>query len=271
MAPAPARGHLPFWEHPRAMSVEYERRGAAAVVTIDRQERRNAVDGQTAERLAAAYDRFEADDGARAMVLTGAGGVAFSAGGDLKAIETYAGRLDDPRGPLGFTRRTPSKPAIAAISGWCLAGGLELALWCDLRIAAEGSTFGFPERRWGVPLIDGGTQRLPRIVGLGRALDLILTGRMVDSDEALAMGLLTELVPAGRHLERSLEIAEALARFPQDTMLADRSAAIGALGMTLESGLALEARSGRATMETAWRGAQRFVGGQGRGGDGAGV
>src|ERR671937_3059493 len=196
------------------MAVDYERVGTAAVVTIDRQERRNAVDGPTAELLQEAYDRFEADDEARVMVLTGAGGVAFCAGADLKAIESFGPRMDDPRGPLGFTRDTASKPTIAAISGWCLAGGLELALWCDLRIATQESALGFPERRWGVPLVDGGMQRLPRIVGLGRALDLILTGRIVDADEALAMGLLTEIVPAGRHVERALEFAEALAGFP---------------------------------------------------------
>ena len=160
-------------------AVRYERVGAAAVLTIDRQDRRNAVDGPTAHLLADGYERFEADEEARALILTGAGDVAFCAGADLKAIESFAPRLDLPGGPLGFTRRIASKPTIAAISGWCLAGGLELALWCDLRIAAAGSTLGFPERRWGVPLIDGGTQRLPRIVGLGRALDMILTGRMV--------------------------------------------------------------------------------------------
>src|ERR671923_2085540 len=215
------------------MSVEYVRLGAAAVVTIDRQERRNAVDGPTADLLQQAYDRFEADDDARVMVLTGAGGVAFCAGADLKAIESLGPRLEDPRGPLGFTRVTPTKPTIAAISGWCLAGGLELALWCDLRIAAESAALGFPERRWGVPLIDGGIQRLPRIVGLGRALDLILTGRIVESSEALEMGLVTEVVPDGRHRDRALEIVEGLAAFPQDTMLADRRAAIEGLGMKL--------------------------------------
>src|ERR671930_136418 len=192
------------------MDVEYERVGAAAVVTIDRQERRNAVDGPTAELLQESYDRFDADDDARVMVLTGAGGVAFCAGADLKAIESFGPRMDDPRGPLGFTRITPSKPTIAAISGWCLAGGLELALWCDLRIATESAALGFPERRWGVPLVDGGTQRLPRVVGLGRSLDLILSGRIVDSDEALAMGLVTQVVAPGRHLERALEMAEGL-------------------------------------------------------------
>src|SRR3954468_6101548 len=205
-----------------AEPVRYERVGAAAVVTLDRPQRRNAVDGPTAEALHAALERFEADDAARVMVLTGAGGVAFCAGADLKAVDTFAGRLDDPAGPLGFTRLMPEKPTIAAIDGWCLAGGLELALWCDLRIASEGSTLGFPERRWGVPLIDGGTQRLPRIVGLGRALELILTGRMVPVDEAHAIGLVNEVVAPGGALGRALEYAEALAAFPQETMLADR-------------------------------------------------
>ena len=181
--------------------VRYERVGAAAVLTIDRPHRRNAVDGPTAERLLEGVEAFEADDGARVLVLTGAGAISFCSGADLKALDTYAGRLSLPDGPMGFTRRTPTKPTIAAIGGWCLAGGLELALWCDLRVAAEGSMLGFPERRWGVPLIDGGTQRLPRIVGLGRALDLILSGRLVGTEEALAMGLLTEVVPAGEHLD----------------------------------------------------------------------
>jgi enoyl-CoA hydratase len=251
--------------------VRYERVGAAAVLTIDRPHRRNAVDGPTAERLLQGVEAFEADEGARVLVLTGAGGVSFCAGADLKAIETYAGRLEDPNGPMGFTRRTPTKPTIAAIGGWCLAGGLELALWCDLRVAAQGSTLGFPERRWGVPLIDGGTQRLPRIVGMGRALDLILTGRLVATDEALAMGLLTEVVPAGEHLARALEMAEGLAAFPQETMLADRRAALEGLGRPLADGLALEAQAGPTVFADAVAGAARFAGGEGRGGAGAGV
>jgi enoyl-CoA hydratase/carnithine racemase len=254
-----------------AHQVRYERVGAAAVLTIDRPERRNAVDGPTAEGLKQGYARFEQDDEARVLVLTGAGDVAFSAGADLKALDTLSTRIPDRDGPLGFTRLTPSKPTIAAISGWCLAGGLELALWCDLRIAAEGSKLGFPERRWGVPLIDGGTQRLPRIVGLGRGLDLILTGRIVESEEALAMGLLTEVVPAGRHLERALEMAEGLASFPQQTMLADRRAAIEGFGLPLEAALALEAQSGLETLTVAQQGAARFAEGEGRGGAGAGV
>ena len=228
--------------------VSYERTGTAAVVTIDRPERRNAVDGPTAAKLLAAYERFAADDGARVMVLTGAGEQAFCAGADLKALETL--NPDAPGGPMGFTRITPVKPAIAAIRGWCVAGGLELALWCDLRIARDDARFGCLERRWGVPLIDGGTQRLPRVVGLGRALDLILTGREVDAAEALTMGLVNEVVPDP--LARALELAEAIAAFPQDTMLSDREATLAA------GGLALEARLGRERIATALEGAQRF-------------
>jgi len=251
--------------------VRYERVGSAALITIDRQHRRNAVDGPTAEALHEAYLRFEEDGEARALVLTGAGGIAFCAGADLKATHTFGDRLSNPEGPMGFTRLTASKPTIAAISGFCLAGGLELALWCDLRIAAEGSTLGYPERRWGVPLIDGGTQRLPRIVGLGRALDLILTGRMIGAEEALAMGLLNEVVAPGAHLERAIALAEGLARFPQRTMLADRRATIEGLGMTLEQGLALEAQAGPEVFEDGVRGAARFAAGEGRGGEGAGA
>jgi enoyl-CoA hydratase len=251
--------------------VRYERIGASALVTIDRPERRNAVDGPTAEALKAAYDAFEADDDARVMVLTGAGGIAFCAGADLKAIDTYAPRLGLAEGPMGFTRLTPSKPTIAAIDGFCLAGGLELALWCDLRIATEGSSFGCPERRWGVPLIDGGTQRLPRIVGLGRALDLILSGRIIDAAEAERFGLLTEVVAAGGAVTRALEWAEGLAAFPRETMLADRRAALGGVGLTLEAGLALEAEAAAPTFGVAVAGAARFAGGEGRGGAGAGV
>jgi enoyl-CoA hydratase len=204
-------------------------------------------------------------------VLTGAGPEAFCAGADLKNIESLGPRLELDEGPLGFTRLTPSKPTIAAISGWCLAGGLELALWCDLRIATADSKLGFPERRWGVPLIDGGTQRLPRIVGMGRALDMILTGRIVGAQEASEMGLVTEIVDDGCHVQRALEYAEGLAAFPQETMLADRRAAIEGFGLPLEEGLKLEAESALPTREVAWRGAARFAGGEGRGGKGAGV
>jgi enoyl-CoA hydratase len=250
-----------------APPVRYERPGSAALVTIDRPERRNAVDGATAEALFECFERFEADDDARVMILTGAGEIAFCAGADLKAIET----LDPtrPGGPLGFTHLTPSKPTIAAVSGWCTAGGVELALWCDLRIAAEGSTFGLFERRWGVPLIDGGTQRLPRLIGMGRALELILTGRPVEAEEARRIGLVNEVVPAGRHVERALELAGRLAGFPQETMLADRRAALEGVGLTFEEGLALERRLGVPMSVIGAQGAARFAAGEGR--HGAGV
>jgi enoyl-CoA hydratase len=253
------------------MAVTYERRGVAAVLTIDRPGRRNAVDGPAAEALRAGYEAFVADPGARVLVLTGAGADAFCAGADLTALDTLAPRLLDPGGPLGFTRLASPKPTVAAIEGWCVAGGLELALWCDLRIAGEGARLGCTERRWGVPLVDGGTQRLPRTIGMGRALDLILSGRIVAHAEAHAIGLVTEVVPAGEALPRALAYAEALALFPQPALLADRAAALAGAGLPLEEGLALEAAAGPAVMDSAAAGAARFAGGEGRGGAGAGV
>jgi enoyl-CoA hydratase len=254
------------------MNVSFEVRDRTAVVTIDRPEVRNAVDEVTASELVAAFERFEADDALDVAILYGAGG-NFCAGADLKEVATGTARSlsEDGPGPMGPTRMLLSKPVIAAVEGYAVAGGLELALWCDLRIATQNSGLGFPERRWGVPLVDGGTQRLPRIVGLGRALDMILTGRIVDADEALSMGLLTEVVPAGTHVQRALEFAEGLASFPQDTMLADRRAAIEGIGLTFEEGLRLEAENGGPTQATAWAGAARFSGGEGRGGTGSGV
>ena len=273
--------------------VSYVRVGSAAVLTITRPERRNAVDDETAAELLDGFHRFEADDEARALVLTGEGPEAFCAGADLKAFaeraqaflgdhpegsspeareEAIAAWLDQrPDGPLGFTRLQASKPTIAAISGWALAGGLELALWCDLRVATEDARLGFTERRFGVPLIDGGTQRLPRIVGVGRALEMILTGRVIDAAEALDWGMVTEVVGVGAHLERALEIAEGLAAFPQTTMLSDRRAAIEGIGLPFADGLALEAQLGRDSVITGAAGAARFAAGEGRGGTGAGV
>lgn len=245
--------------------VRYERHGAAAVLTIDRPGRRNAVDAATASALRQGLEDFEADEEARVLILTGAGGEAFCAGADLKAIDLD---VDDPGGPMGFSRLTPSKPTIAAIDGWCLAGGLELALWCDLRIATPQSTFGCFERRWGVPLIDGGTQRLPRVVGMGRALELILTGRAIEAEEAQRIGLVNEMTAPGAHLERSLELAERLADFPQETMLSDRRAALEGAGLPLAEGLELERRLGREVLDVAARGAARFAAGEGRGGEG---
>jgi enoyl-CoA hydratase len=267
------------------MKVAYERAGAAAVLTITRPERRNAVDDETAALLLDRFREFEADDEARVLVLTGEGPEAFCAGADLKAFAEKAEQfgsadpaaavgswLDErPDGPLGFSRLAASKPTIAAISGWCLAGGLELALWCDLRIATDTAKLGFTERRFGVPLIDGGTQRLPRIVGMGRALEMILTGRVIDAPEALSWGLVTEVVAPGTHLERALEIAEGLARFPQRTMLSDRRAALEGAGLPFAEGLALEAELGRDSVITGAAGAARFAAGEGRGAEGAGV
>ncbi len=266
-------------------NTRYERRGAAAVLTITRPERRNAVDAATAAELRGAYGRFVADDEARVMVVTGEGPEAFCAGADLKAVAEQGAEFtgDDPAaavgewldstpdGPMGFTRLTSPKPTIAAISGYALAGGLEVALWCDLRIATSTSRLGYPERRWGVPLIDGGTQRLPLVVGMGRALDLILTGRIIEADEAHAWGLVNEVVEPEAHLDRALEIAEGLASFPQPTMLSDRLAAIEGAGMPLEAALELEARLGRDSVITGVLGAARFARGEGRGGEGAGV
>jgi enoyl-CoA hydratase len=245
--------------------LRYERIGAAAVITIDRPARRNAIDAAAARGFREGLREFEADGEARVLVLTGAGGAAFCAGADLKAMDLD---VTHPDGPMGPTRLTPSKPAIAAIDGWCLAGGVELALWCDLRIATPSSTFGLFERRWGVPLLDGGTQRLPRTVGIGRALELILTGRSVDAEEAHRIGLVNEIVPSGKHLERALELAERLAAFPQETMLADRRAAIEGFGLPLEEGIALERRLGGEVLEVAVRGAARFAAGEGRHGEG---
>jgi enoyl-CoA hydratase len=245
--------------------VRYERRGSAAVLTVDRPQRRNAIDAAAAAALREGLEQFEADEDARVLILTGAGGEAFCAGADLKALDLD---VDDPAGPMGFSRLTPSKPTIAAIDGWCLAGGLELALWCDLRIATPGSVFGCFERRWGVPLVDGGTQRLPRVVGMGRALEMILTGRPVAAEEAHRIGLINEVVEPGAHLERSLELAERLASFPQETMLSDRRAALEGASLPLAEGLELERRLGREVLGVAVSGAARFASGEGRHGQG---
>jgi enoyl-CoA hydratase len=244
--------------------VRYERHEAAAVLTIDRPHRRNAIDAAAAAALGRGLEAFEADEAARVLILTGRG-EAFCAGADLKALDLD---VDDPGGPLGFTRRTPSKPAIAAIDGWCLAGGLELALWCDLRVATPRSVFGCFERRWGVPLIDGGTQRLPRVVGMGRALEMILSGRPVEAAEAERIGLVNELTEPEGHLDRAFALAGRIASFPQETMLSDRRAALEGAGMPLADGLELERRLGREVLEVAARGAARFAGGEGRGGRG---
>ncbi len=245
------------------MAVTYRLQGAVALITIERPERRNAVDGATAAALGDAWRRFAADPQAAVGVLAGAGG-HFSAGADLKAFDL----ADDPGGFLGFSRLAVAKPTIAAVRGYCVAGGLEMALWCDLRVAADDAVFGCFERRWGVPLVDGGTQRLPRIVGLGRALDMILTGRPVDAGEALAMGLANRVVPAGEEVAAALELAATIASFPQATVRSDRAAVYEGLGVPPAAGLAVERRVGTGVLATAAEGAARFAAGSGRHGQG---
>lgn len=252
-------------------SVRTERHDETLVVTIQRPEARNAVDGPTAAGLVAAFDQFAADDTLKVAILTGAGST-FCAGADLKAIGSGNGNrverdvtLD---GPMGPTRRLLPKPVIAAVEGHAVAGGLELALWCDLRVAAESAVFGVFCRRWGVPLIDGGTVRLPRIVGQGRALDMILTGREVGAAEALQFGLATMVVPDGHALAEALALAERLAALPQVCLRSDRESTYRQWDLPIEPALALETELGLATLLTgeATAGAQRFAGGAGRGG-----
>ena len=244
------------------MTVRVEPVGAGLVVTIDRPDRRNAVDGETAAALEAAVAEFEQSDAA-VLVLTGAGGT-FCAGADLQAIDTLAPRLQAGLAPLGPTHTLTSKPVIAAIDGWCVAGGLEFALWADLRVCSPSARFGCLERRWGVPLVDGGTWRLPRVVGLGRALDLILTGRVVEADEALAIGLVTRVEPDP--LSAALELAEQIAAYPQPTMLSDRRSVYDGYGLTLAAALAHESELGAAVLQVGAEGAARFAAGAGRGG-----
>jgi enoyl-CoA hydratase len=241
--------------------------GPVVVVTIDRPEVRNAVDRPTARALAEAFRGFDADDALAVAVLTGAGGV-FCAGADLKALSEGRGtRLaESGDGPLGPTRLHVSKPVIAAVEGWAVAGGLELALWCDLRVAASDAVFGVFCRRWGVPLCDGGTVRLPRLIGQSHALDLILTGRGVSGQEASMMGLANRLVPPGRALDEAIAMAHQLAGLPQRCLRSDRASAFEQWDLSFEEAMANETRHGLeviASGETR-EGARRFAGGAGR-------
>lgn len=234
--------------------------GPVTVIQLNRPAVRNAVDAGTATALREAWLAFAADEDARVGVLTG-GDEVFSAGADLTDLEGLAPAVLGEHGPLGFTRLLLEKPAIAAVAGYAVAGGLEMACWCDLRVADETAIFGCLERRYGVPLVDGGTQRLPRIVGLGRALELILTGRTVGAAEAQQMGLVNEVVPAGQALERAIELGQQIAAFPQNCVIHDRLAIYQGLGRPLAEGLKLESDHGRAVLESGEpaRGAQFFV------------
>ena len=253
-------------------SVIVETSGAVVTVTLDRPECRNAVDGSTAQRLREAFEAFEADDALRVLVLTGRGG-QFCAGADLKAMadpqrRNHVERTGRAAGPMGPTRMHLGKPAIAAIEGHAVAGGLELALMCDLRVAARGAVFGVFCRRWGVPLIDGGTVRLPRIVGAGRALDMILTGRAVDADEALAFGLVNRVVDDGAALATAQALAADIAAFPQACLRADRASAIGQWDLSLDEALRIEGMRGFDVVAAeGLAGAERFAAGAGRHGE----
>jgi enoyl-CoA hydratase len=255
-------------------TVSYETDGRTAIVTIERPERRNAVDGATARELYDAFKRFDADDGLDVAVLTGRGGF-FCAGADLKAISTNRPdsganpiKPDGDLGPMGVTRLRLGKPVIAAVEGPAVAGGLEVACWADLRVAAEGATFGVFCRRFGVPLIDLGTIRLPRLIGHSRAMDLILTGRPVDAHEAHAIGLANRVVPKGEALAAALELAAQLSAFPQLCMRNDRLSALEQWSLDWDEATAFEVKVGMETLRTgsAVEGATRFASGQGRGG-----
>jgi enoyl-CoA hydratase len=248
--------------------VEFETDGVVAVVTINRPEARNAVDRATAEALAAAFRRFDADETLHAAVLTGANG-AFCAGADLKAIAAGGGGnrvTEEGDGPLGCTRMLLSKPVIAAVEGHAVAGGLELALWCDLRVAARDAVFGVYCRRFGVPLVDGGTIRLPRLIGMSQALDMILTGRGVSGEEAFDMGLANRLVEPGETLAIAKLLAQQIAAFPPLAMRADRLSAYEQWGMSVEEALRNEYRHGFAVVQAGEtrEGAARFASGIGR-------
>jgi enoyl-CoA hydratase len=251
------------------MTVHTESSGPVLTVTIDRPEVRNAVDRATADALVDAFQEFDADDTLSVAVLTGAGGT-FCAGADLKAISRGDGNRIEPDGdgPMGPSRMHLDKPVVAAIEGHAVAGGLELALWCDLRVAAEDAVLGVFCRRWGVPLIDGGTVRLPRLIGHSRAMDLILTGRAVGAEEALTMGLVNRVAAPGEALVKAQQLAAEIAAFPQVCMRSDRASALAQEGLGEDDALAAEFRHGLRALEAeSLEGATRFAEGAGRHGE----
>ena len=246
--------------------VRVEKAGPVTTVILSRPEVRNAVDRATAEALVDAFRDFDADPEARVGVLYGDQG-SFCAGADLKAVAEGRGNRAEPDGdgPMGPSRMLLSKPVIAAVAGYAVAGGLELALWCDLRVMEETAVLGVFCRRWGVPLIDGGTVRLPRLIGLGRALDLILTGRPVHADEALSIGLVNRVVPEGKAREEAEHLAREIAAFPQVCMRGDRMSAYEQFGKSFDEAILNEFIRGKAALEAEARtGAKRFAGGEGR-------
>ena len=245
--------------------VRVERDGPVTTVVLSRPERRNAVDGATADALTAAFREFDADPDAALAILHGEGGV-FCSGADLEAIGTPAGNrvTADGDGPMGPTRLRLSKPVVAAVAGYAVAGGLELALWCDLRVAEEGAVFGVFCRRWGVPLIDGGTVRLPRLIGVSRAMDMVLTGRGVPAAEALEMGLVNRVVPDGESRAAAQELAHELASFPQTCLRQDRLSLLEQEGLDESAALAIELGHGIRSLADVQAGLERFRAGAGR-------
>ncbi|TSD99679.1 crotonase/enoyl-CoA hydratase family protein [Skermania sp. ID1734] len=247
------------------MTVRIERRGPVFTVILSRPHARNAVDGPTAGQLADAFREFDSDPDAAVAVLWGEGGT-FCAGADLKALGTENSNVvsETGDGPMGPTRMRLSKPVIAAVAGYAVAGGLELALWCDLRIAEQDATFGVFCRRWGVPLIDGGTVRLPRLIGASRAMDLILTGRAVPAEEALEIGLVNRVVRTGTARHAAEELAAELAALPQQCLRSDRMSMLEQEGLDESTAIAAELKHGVTVLEGALQGAQRFAAGAGR-------
>lgn len=255
-----------------AVSPEYKnilvsRHGPVTVIQINRPQHRNAVDKDTGDELRDAFNAFDADASQSAAVLSGTGGV-FCAGFDLKYFLAHGAGIHDPFGPgmMGPTRGAATKPVIAAVEGYAVAGGLELAIWCDVRIASTSAVFGVFCRRWGVPLIDGGTVRLPRLIGMSRAMDMILSGRAVPAEEALQFGLANYVVPEGTALERAVEYAQRIAAFPQECLRTDRASAMAQWNMTEADALRMEAVAGLCPLSSAEgvAGAAQFVGGSGR-------
>jgi len=231
------------------MSIFVEQFGHVTQVTLDRQNAANAISVEMALDLADAIEAFVVDDNARVLVVTGAGDRSFCAGGDLTRLPEITDHAQaDRAGPLGFARLDPGKPTIAAVNGHCFGGGMELALWCDFRIAAENAQFGALNRQWGVTLIDGGTQRLPRIVGYGNAMWMVSTGCRVGAERALQMGLVQELVPVGQARSRAREIAQQLAELPQAALVADRRGVVASTDRSLQAGMDFEAVVGRRVM-----------------------
>jgi enoyl-CoA hydratase len=250
------------------MSVHAERRGGVSVVTLDRPQARNAVDGEHAQALLAAFEAFDGDDGAAVAALHGAGGT-FCAGADLKAAAAgtpwFVAPGEDGPAPMGPTRLRLSKPVIAAVEGYAVAGGLELALWCDLRVADPDAVFGVFCRRWGVPLIDGGTVRLPRLVGQSHALDMVLTGRPVGAEEAHRMGLANRVTAPGAALQEAVALAEQIAAFPQTCLRHDRLSVHEQHGLPVAEAIGNEWRHGQFALQAETvTGAQRFAAGEGR-------